>query len=47
MFLSVLQIILFIFPAETKEVVAFLGPGDGSAGSSEIIRFTNSGEIFS
>ena len=49
MFISVLQIIqlLFILPAETKEVVAFLGPWDGSAGLSEIIRFTNSGKTFS
>ena len=49
MFISVLQIsqLLLIWPAETKEVVAFLGPGDGSAGSSEIIRFTDSGKIFS
>ena len=47
--ISVLQIIqlLSILPAETKDVVAFLGPGDGAAGSSEIIRFSNSGEIFS
>ena len=45
MFFSILFILHLFSPAETEEIVVFFGPGDGSNGHSEIVRFSDSGNI--